>query len=169
MRLSRIAGIIGAMGVKWQKYNCTQAFNAYTTYAEGTWSSWVMAGISSSYTGKSSYTFNTSTGMYALTGSTVDLSSGNPGSAYIGGGVELTEGQRTGVDDFFIRKKSRTSNTIYVAYYTRGDYIGAVYAKNGAYPDAKKGYTYVTQFTSSGVAYTVMTDGNGNYYAYAQA
>lgn len=169
MRLSRIAGLLST-GVKWQKYNCEQGTSAYTTYTEGTWSSWAQGGGSGmDWNVYPTYSFSANTGQFTLTGSAFTIGPNSPGQGYLSGGSSLLEAAVTASGDFRTRTKGATPNTIHAVYYTRGTYIGSVYAKKDVYPDANKGYTYVSTFSDGGVSYTVMTDGSGNYYAYSPA
>ena len=168
MRLSRIAGLLST-GVKWQKYNCEQGTSAYTTYTEGAWSSWAMGSSGMDWRVYPSYSFNRNTGNFTLTGSSFIIGPNNPGQGYLYGGSTLVEAAETVTGDFRTRTKGSIANTIHAVYYTRGSYIGSVYAKKEAYPDANKGYTYVSTFSDGGISYTVMTDGSGNYYAYSPA
>ena len=168
MRLSRIAGLLSS-GVKWQKYNCEQETSSYTTYTEGSWSAWSQGSSGMTWSVYPSYSFNSNTGNFTLTGSSYIIGPNEPGQGYLSGGSTLLEAAETVTGDFRTRTKGSTSNTTYAVYYTRGSYIGSVYAKKEAYPDANKGYTYVSRFNSGGVSYTVMADGNGKYYAYSLA
>ena len=168
MRLSRIAGLL-CSGVKWQKYNCEKGTSAYTTYTEGSWGSWETGSSGMTWSVYPTYSFSSNTGNFTLTGSSFIIGPNDPGQGYLYGGSSLLEAAETVTGDFRTRTKGSTSSTTYATYYTRGSYIGSVYAKKDAYPDESKGYTYVSTFSGGGISYTVMTDGSGNYYAYSPA
>ena len=172
MRLSRKAGLL-AKGILWHKYECNLTYKAYYRTEETDWQS---AGGSEvrdgeSISGYRDYTLIGNDGRYffAGLGGTTTIVAPNTGTVYrILGGETILE-----KDIFFTRvgygtvqethrKTLSHINDGYSIVYDIGDKIGSVRAEMDMYPDEENGYTYV--ITNNG--YTIMTDGNGNYYAY---
>lgn len=161
MRLSRRGGLLGSDGVRWEKYACTNTISVYTWYSEGAWGPADSAG-GNRISGYPAYTFSSVTGQFANSGTMTNVISG---SLYSASGSTLTKYSLSGTT-ITVTTKTAVQHTGYTDNYSVGSRLGTVYAAKGTKPDSRRGYVYVG--TASG-GYTIMRDGNYNYFAYREA
>lgn len=166
MRLSRKAGLL-ACGVRWVKYNCTKKTNTTGSHYLGVQNTVSQGWDDDEYfQGLSSYTFNQTAGTVYASGDQSFTDKNHPGVVYEDDGSGKTiYGYSVRSDGFWhIFRRDVKYETTTTTTYTRDGLVGTVRAAEGEYPDAKKGYTYVTVYDGL----TIMEDGAGNYYAYVQ-
>ncbi len=159
---------------RWKKYVCVRSSYGYTYYTEGDWGpeEYSYLGPNTARVGYSSYYFNSSNGTFTLTGSPVRISAKESGTVFEGGGstVERRIYTYTGGVGSPGVKQTKGANGPYTGYttgYVVGSALGTVDVAEGARPEADKGFSYVTAFSSGGVQYTVMRSGQ-DYYCYAK-
>ncbi len=169
---------------RWRKYVCTRSSYGYTYYTEGDWTFRSNFTLSPGATdeGYSSFRFNSGNGTFTLSGSQVTVHSGEQGDVgktyyQLDGESTVIQKTVTGIFDpdiYYSRthgssytKRANGPYTGYNTSYGVGASMGSVDVPEGARPEAEKGYTYVTTFSSGGVQYTVMRSGS-DYYCYAK-
>lgn len=171
MRASARAATLSNNGVRWLKYNCTRHDYSSRYYEPGSWElRSTTSNFSDSKSGYSDASFNYSTGDWTLSGSRTIRAASGGGTVYIDSGDAATPFKFT-ISSYGEWKvylmSAATGHTSYWSIYTKGTYVGAIYADEGIYPDAEANYVYVTTFTDSGVTYTVMRNGY-TYYCYCK-
>lgn len=156
-------------GVPWKKYNCTRKSQQTSEYVLGAEVfNNADNGGHTQISGFSSYTFDKAKGTVYASGSLIFIQIGDSDKVYANHGtggkaIEVYKLTNKGKKYTYIRTVETKTSTVYT--YTVGAEVGTTYAPEGAYPDAEKGYTYVT--VSNG--YTIMKDpSTGKYYAYLQ-
>lgn len=165
MRLSRKAGVLSC-GVIWVKYYCSQRISTITQNFLGVQETVSSGNASDKYfQGLTGYTFDSEAGTVYASGDQGFVNTSNPGVVYENNGTDRKSiyGYQVlshGYWQIFTRTV-RSETTTKTTYDISGR-VGSVIAAKGEYPDAKNGYTYVT---TEG-AYTIMMDGDGNYFAY---
>ena len=165
--MSRKAGLL-TFGVRWTKYNCTRKTNTTGSYVLGAQNTLSQGWDDQQYfQGFSSYTWNRTLGTVYATGNQSFVDKDHPGVVYEDDGTGKTLYGYAARGDGFWHTFSKTVKyeTETTITYTRGGLVGTVRAAEGEYPDAKKGYAYVTVYSG----YTIMKDSAGNYYAYLKA
>lgn len=171
MRLSRKAGLL-ACGIRWIKYECTMKKVPDGTYDFGQ-SQWELtsSGQDANYyvQGYSDYNIEWNATRkryeYIPAGTQAHATPAEPGTVYY---IEPTTIEQTTVTrsgSYAVYSRDLLTVPHYNVEYIAGDKIGYVKAASGDYPDAKNGYTYVTEYDG----YTIMKDGNGKYFAYKKA
>lgn len=141
----------------------------YTYYIDD--GSSVNGGTSNTVSGYTDYMFDPTDGTYTMRGDYVTLTSGvDNGTVYTGGGSSIMALTPLSTGGYAAVKRYATEKTGYdeETIHTVGSLVGTVYVKEGAYPDAENGYTYVMDYTYNGVEYIIMQNENV-YYAYSQS
>ncbi len=163
---------------KWRKYKCTVSSYGYTFYTESGWTlsqNGTLNNGNPSLSGNAGYSFNSSNGVFSLTGQAKTISAGGGGTLYDGGGSSVTRydvshDSKAGPNVSVYAGYKKTAQGPYTGYnttYSRGDYLGDVTVPDGEQPEQTAGYVYVTAFYDGGTRYTVMRLGQ-DYYCYAR-
>ena len=165
--------------ILWGRYQCTRQAHGqeYTYYTQGQWqdagsgtASWASGSVSG-YTG---YVFDSVTGLFSGTGSSITLYGGDSGIVYeIEGSLcrKVTFTATSVVESATVSQVSQAqgpftgTETEYT--YTLGDKTGSEAYPAGDYPGESQGLEFTDTFTNEGVEYTVMTDGE-SFFAFAQ-
>lgn len=170
MRLSRKAGLL-ACGVRWDKYECSKNSRKEYDYSETPWelisSGAVDQGDSMYGWPKYSFARVGSAYHYVTSGQQVTITAPATGTVYRSYGTRVEkEVWYESAGGLVGELYERTISTItsWEEYYDIGNRICSVRAAEGEYPDAKNGYTYVERVDG----YTIMKDGDGNYFAYVK-
>ncbi len=166
MRISRKAGLLD-LRVRWVKHDCARHQVGTGAYENGQ-SVWqlIESGKDANiwFQGTKGYeiTWDGSKYVYAPSGADTSVSASNPGTVYQANGTMLERYTVSSDGGYSVRTCTLYTYPIYEVSYSVGDKIGAVRAEEGEYPDANKGYTYVTTEGE----YTIMRDADKNYFAY---
>ena len=175
MRPSRKAGLF-ARGVQWAKYECHYTWDLdyardYGDLVEEEISEEEYLRSNTGYgTYQIKYNYNTEQVYFVPSGELItgtgrmlwNISA--DGQTATGVSVRIDrQGSSTGYER--ATRIDRILRTYRYYYYEVSNMIGYIRAEDGKYPDEKNGYTYVTTYAG----YTIMKDGDGEYYAYKEA
>lgn len=130
------AKLVYSLGV-WEKWNSVY----YQYYTQGPWET--LSPASSEFTGHTSYSFDSSTGIFSATGGTITVGPTKPGTAYTSGGRDIGRYVFSGGSGTIYTRDARGP---YGSYTKGSTSYGLVYALPGTYPDngrASDGYWYV--------------------------
>lgn len=133
----------------YEKYNSTYSSGTTTTYTENSWGAWSndTKNADTAFYGHSNYGFSSSSGLYTIGAENTYYTNA---TYYRGGGTSLMEFQlydsSGGVANYRYRTKTATKTTSSYGNYSRGSYVGQVFAEDGTYPSNGRhsdGYWYV--------------------------
>lgn len=169
MRLSRKAGAL-ACDIRWIKYACTaEEYISNSNFSQLDWSTQKQGtDATKTYAGFSGYGIHLIGNEFQYFGYQpyITISTNNPGTVYdfadIGTFWSLRRYTIDSAGNYSESARALFTKHEYATRYPLGEQVGAVYSANGAYPDVKNGYTYVTVCDG----YTIMQDSDGNYFAY---
>lgn len=135
----------------YEKYNSNYSSGTTTTYTEnsfGSWSAYESKDANAAFYGHSSYGFSSSSGLYTVGSEQTYYTNA---TYYRGSSTSITEYQifdsSGGTAQYRYRTKTATKSTSSYSNYSRGSYIGQVFAEDGTYPSngrhSPDGYWYV--------------------------
>lgn len=160
---------MAARYVRYAKYACmrTQIQNGYSCYQ----TKWVTVDSGTDANiylqGVTDYEIVWGDGqyVYADAGEQSGVSAAEPGTVYDVFGTTVASLTVFGSNGSYrVENRKVVTQLVYRYVYSVGALLGAVAASEGAFPEERKGYTYVT----TDGAYVIMQDRDGLYYAYLE-
>lgn len=160
---NNLARLCYTAGLKWAKYECE--WYEETEYELVS----IRSGVTDWYDNDKLY--GVSSELRIVDGQIVGTGTAKYGDSldgYYDGHAELYGPQANddGTATRYAYTEYGVKETVVDEYWKVYDEIGEVYAPEGEYPDADKGYTYLDTFWYNGDQYTRMRDAEGNSYCY---